>query len=259
MNVSIPANKKIYFVSDAHLGLPPREKSLFRERLLVKWLDDIKDDAFEIYLLGDIFDYWFEYKKVVPRGFVRFLGKIAEITDSGIPVHYFTGNHDVWVFDYLPMETGVTVHHKPLITSYNNNKFYIAHGDGLGPGENSYKLLKRIFRSRLLQWFYARIHPNAATAFAHRWSKNSRFSKGNYVSWLGEEKEHLIIHSKKILLDEHFDFFIYGHRHVPKELTLQKTKIVYLGDWFINFTYAVFDGSDLSLKYYKIPQKKTVS
>ncbi len=252
MDTKIPENKKIYFVSDAHLGLPPREKSLDREKLLVKWLDEIRKDAFEIYLLGDIFDYWFEYKKVVPRGFVRFLGKIAEIQDSGIPVYFFTGNHDVWIFDYLPEELGVEVFHNPISRTFNGKKFYMAHGDGLGPGEKSYKLLKRIFISPILQWLFARLHPNTATGIAHRWSKSSRFSKGNYVSWLGEEKEHLVIHSKKLLETENYDFFIYGHRHVPKELIIEgKSKVVYLGDWFMNFTYAVFDGEDVKLLKYE--------
>ena len=207
MDTQIPKNKKIYFISDAHLGLPPRDKSLLREKILIKWLDEISKDAFEIYLLGDIFDYWFEYKKVVPRGFVRFLGKIAEIRDSGIPVYFFTGNHDAWIFDYLPEELGVEIFHKPLSRIFNGKKFYMAHGDGLGPGEHSYKLLKKIFTSTLLQWLFARLHPNTATGIAHRWSKSSRFSKGNYVGWLGEDKEHLVIHSKKLLETENYDYF----------------------------------------------------
>ncbi len=252
MEKQIPKNKKIYFVSDIHLGLPPREKSLAREKLLIKWLNEIQKDAFEIYLLGDIFDYWFEYKKVVPRGFVRFLGKIAEIRDSGIPVYFFSGNHDVWIFDYLPEELGVEIYHNPISRTFNGKIFYLAHGDGLGPGERAYKLLKKIFTSSILQWFFARLHPNTATGFAHRWSKFSRFSKGNYVPWLGEEKEHLIIHSKKLLETENYDFFIYGHRHVAKELIIEKkSKVVYLGDWLVNFTYGVFDGEELNLLKYE--------
>ncbi|MCF8378574.1 MAG: UDP-2,3-diacylglucosamine diphosphatase [Bacteroidales bacterium] len=251
MNQVVPKDKKIYFVSDVHLGLPPLNKSLEREKLLVKWLEEIRKDAFEIYLLGDIFDYWFEYKKVVPRGFVRFLGKIAEIRDSGIPIYFFTGNHDVWIFDYLPEELGIEVYRNPIKRIFNGKKFYLAHGDGLGPGEKSYKLLKSIFTSRVLQWLFARLHPNTATGFAHRWSKQSRFSKGNYVPWLGEEKEHLVLHSKKILETEEMNFFIYGHRHVPKEFSInEKSKLIYLGDWFVNFTYAVFDGEDVRVFKY---------
>jgi UDP-2,3-diacylglucosamine hydrolase len=249
---SLKKGKKIYFVSDAHLGLPPAADSRIREMLLVNWLEEKKRDAAAFYLMGDIFDYWFEYKKVVPRGFVRLLGKLAEITDGGIPVYFFTGNHDVWVFNYLPEEVGLNIIRKPVSHIINGKKFYLAHGDGLGPSEYSYKLLKKIFTSPVLQWLYARIHPNSATGFAHRWSKKSRFSKGNYTSWLGEEKEHLIIHSKSIEEKEHFDFYIYGHRHVPRETRINDDSIViYLGDWFVNFTYAEFDGEEVSLRYYK--------
>ena len=222
MNIELEKNKKIYFVSDAHLGLPPKDKSLEREKLLVEWLEVVRKDAHSIYFVGDIFDYWFEYKKVVPRGFVRFLGKIAELTDNGIPIYFFTGNHDVWIFDYLPDEVGITVFRQPITRVFNGKKFYIAHGDGLGPGQHSYKFLKSIFTNKIMQWLYARIHPNTATGFAHRWSKHSRFSKGNYVDFMGEDKEYLIQHSKRISEKEHYDFFVYGHRHVPLEWQLNK-------------------------------------
>jgi UDP-2,3-diacylglucosamine hydrolase len=242
---------KIYFISDAHLGLPPEEKSRERERLLVEWLNKIQEDAHAVYLMGDIFDYWFEYRKVVPRGFVRFLGKLAELTDNGVEVNYFTGNHDVWIFDYLPKETGIKVFRKPHTQEFEGKKFFLAHGDGLGPGEKSYKLLKKIFTSSFMQWLFARLHPNFATSFAHHWSKLSRLSKGAYTPYLGEEKEDLILYSKKILEDEHFDYFVYGHRHIPLDHKLNSNaRVIYLGDWFVNFTYAVFDGNDLKLMYY---------
>ncbi len=248
----VSEGKKIFFVSDAHLGLPPLENSRERERLLVNWLEEKRSDADAFYLMGDIFDYWFEYKKVVPRGFVRLLGKLAEISDDGIPVYFFTGNHDVWVFDYLPQEVGIIVFREPVTHIYNNRKFYLAHGDGLGPGQFGYKLLKGIFTSRILQWLYARIHPNTATGFAHRWSKHSRFSQGNYVPWLGEENEHLIIHSKEVEKKEHFDYYLYGHRHVPREVSIgEDSTVIYLGDWFINFSYAEFDGEKVNLKFYR--------
>ena len=244
-------SKKIYFVSDSHLGLPPGEKSMEREKLLVEWLGMVSRDAGTIFLMGDIFDYWFEYRKVVPRGFVRLLGKIAEITDSGIEVNFFTGNHDVWIFDYLPEETGIKVFKKPARMEIHGKKFFLAHGDGLGPGEKSYKLLKRIFRNRFLQWMYARIHPDFSTSFAHRWSKHSRLSKGAFTPFLGENKEGLILYSRKILEKEHFDYFVYGHRHIPLDLKLNnESRIIYLGDWYVNFTYAVFDGKNLELKHY---------
>ncbi|MBL7112980.1 MAG: UDP-2,3-diacylglucosamine diphosphatase [Bacteroidales bacterium] len=245
-------NHKIYFASDAHLGMHPAEKSVEREKILVRWLEEVRQDATEIYLVGDIFDYWFEYKKVVPRGFTRFLGKVAEITDQGIPVHYFTGNHDVWVFDYLPKEIGVEVHKGPITRTYNDLKFYIAHGDGLWRGEKGYHILKRIFTSKTLQWMYARFHPNFSTAFAHRWSKNSRYSKGISVGFLGEDKEALILFAREKLAEEYFDYFIFGHRHLPLEFNLAEgSKLFYLGDWIVNYTYAVFDGEKVELRSYK--------
>ncbi|MEE9462816.1 MAG: UDP-2,3-diacylglucosamine diphosphatase, partial [Bacteroidales bacterium] len=155
--------KKIFFISDLHLGMYPQKESMEREKLVVKWLDEVYGEASEIYLLGDIFDYWFEYKKVVPRGFTRFLGKIAEITDAGVTVNLFTGNHDVWVFDYLPREVGVNVYRDPITREYGGMKFLIAHGDGLGPGQMGYKILKGMFTSKIMQWMFARLHPNFAT------------------------------------------------------------------------------------------------
>ena len=243
---------KIYFASDTHFGMHPADESVEREKIFVRWLEEVRRDATEIYLLGDIFDYWFEYKKVVPRGFTRFLGKVAEITDQGIPVHFFTGNHDVWIFDYLPEEIGVEVHTGPITRTYNNKKFFIAHGDGLWKGEKNYRLLKGIFTSRTLQWMYARLHPNFATALAHYWSKKSRYAKGVSVEFLGEDREALILFTREKLKEEYFDYFIYGHRHLPLEFDLAGgSKLFYLGDWIVNFTYAVFDGEKVELKRYK--------
>lgn len=244
---------KIYFASDAHLGMHPVEKSIERERRVVQWLDEISKDATEIYLLGDMLDYWFEYRKVVPRGFTRFLGKIAEITDSGTPVHYFTGNHDVWVFDYLPAETGVQVHREPIIKEISGKRFYIAHGDGLDPSDWGYLFLKKIFTSRFLQWLYAGLHPNCATAFAHNWSRKSRFAKGISIDFKGEDKEELLIYARNLLKKENFDYLIFGHRHIPYEYNIpgSQSKVIILGDWIVNYTYAIFDGENLSLKKYQ--------
>lgn len=235
-----------------HLGLPNHEKSIVREKLFVKWLKEIKNDAEEIYLLGDIFDFWFEYKRAVPRGFTRFLGTISEITDSGIPVHFFTGNHDIWVFDYLPQETGMVIHKKPITKEFNGKKFYLAHGDGLGPYDKGYKILNKIFTNRFLQWMFARIHPNFAIKFAHTWSKSSRYSKGLLAEdYKGDDKEWLYLYAKSVLEKEHFDYFIFGHRHIPIVRDLSETsKFVNLGDWISNFTYAVFDGETVKLEKY---------
>ena len=231
----------------------PEKESREREKKVVQFLDGIYRDASEIYLLGDVFDYWFEYNKVVPRGFTRFLGKIAEITDAGITVNLFTGNHDVWVFDYLPAEIGVNVYRKPIIREYGNKKYLIAHGDGLGPGQTGFKILKGIFTSKILQWMYGHLlHPNFATGLAHRWSRKSRSDKGVTTEWLGEDKEYLVRYAREKLQEEHFDFFVFGHRHLPLTLELNETsKLVYLGDWIENFTYAVIDGGVFELKHYK--------
>ena len=233
-----------------HLGLPTDIPALEREKHLVRWLDEISDKVSELFVVGDIFDYWFEYKYVIPKGFTRFLGKMAEFTDRGIPVHFFTGNHDVWMFDYFPEELGITVHTGPFVYENNGKKFYIAHGDGLGPGDGGYKLLKGIFTNKVLQWLYARLHPNFATWLAHRWSQADRDEEPE--AFLGEERESLIRHAKKILEKEHFDYFIFGHRHMVLDHPLgTNSRIIYLGDWITLYSYAVFDGNEIHIGYYK--------
>jgi UDP-2,3-diacylglucosamine hydrolase len=240
--------QKIYFASDFHLGIPDYASSLEREKKIVRWLDTIKKDAAEIYLLGDVFDFWFEYRTVVPRGFVRLLGKIAELTDSGIPVHWFTGNHDMWIFNYIPKELNVMLHRAPIQKEYNGKKFYIAHGDGLGPGDHGYKFIKKVFASRVCQWLFARIHPNLGISIARYWSGKSRIATGrNDEKYLGDEKEYLAVYSKIILTKEHFDYFIFGHRHLPLDKTFGSSRYINLGDWVRYFTYAVFDGNELKL------------
>jgi len=240
---------KIYFASDIHLGLYPYDKSRKREKVFVRWLDEISRDASALYLLGDIFDYWYEYKKVVPRGFVRTLGKLAELADRGIDVHFFTGNHDVWMFDYFPTEIGVNVHTGPLITEIDGKKFYLDHGDGIGPGDFGYKLLKKTFHSKILQWLYARIHPNASMAFAHWWSRKSRYSKGISEEFKGEDKELQVLFARNMLQKAHYDYFIFGHRHVPMDIKLQgNSRFINLGEWIFSNTYAVFSEGRLELK-----------
>ena len=241
---------KIYFASDIHLGLPNYEESLKREKLFVKWLDEIKSDAKEIILLGDIFDFWFEYKRAIPKGFSRFLGKLCELTDSGIPVHFFIGNHDMWIFDYLPKETGIILHREPLVKEYSGKKFYLAHGDGFGSGDRLYTLLKGIFASKFLQWCFARLHPNLGIWIADSWSSHSRYSRETRP-FEGEDKEWLIIYSKELLEKESFDFMVYGHRHYPSDIKLNEScRYINLGDWLSHFTYGVFDGKDMLLKKY---------
>jgi len=243
----------VYFASDLHLGMHPLEESIERERLFVAWLEEIRKDARELWLLGDIFDYWFEHRKVVPRGFTRFLGKLATLSDEGVDIHLFTGNHDVWIFDYLPSEIGLTVHHGLVHRTMNNHRFILGHGDGLLTSDRWYRLLQWIFRNRVAQWLYARLHPNGSTEFAQWWSRKSRADKGAPVTFLGEEREHQVIYAKKMLeKDPTIEYFIFGHRHVPFQIRLnEKSQVVCLGDWIHNFTYAVFDGESLHLKKYR--------
>jgi len=247
-------NKKIYFASDVHLGAPALNNNREREKLFVKWLDQVKEDAEVIYLMGDIFDFWFEYKRAVPRGFTRVLGKLSEITDSGITVHFFTGNHDIWVFDYLPTEVGVIVHRDIVKTEIKGKKFFLGHGDGLGPFDKSYKLLKKIFTNSILQWSFARIHPNLSIWLAHKWSSHSRLRDGKVEAdtYRGEDKEWLVLFAKDELKKEHFDYFVFGHRHWPCDIDLNgKSRYINTGDWINHFTYAVFDGETMEVKEFE--------
>lgn len=243
-------NKKIYFASDFHLGVPTLEESLVREKKIVQWLDMASKDAAEIFLVGDVFDFWFEYKRAVPRGYTRLLGKISEITDSGIPVHWFTGNHDMWIFDYLPRECGVTIHRKPITREWSGKKFMIGHGDGLGPGDRGYKFLKRVFASKVCQWLFARLHPNFGIWLANRSSGYSRSVTGDTDrKFLGENNEWLVIYCREQLAKQFFDYFIFGHRHLPLEIKLNPASTyINLGDWLTHFTYVVFDGENCTLK-----------
>ena len=247
-------SKKIYFLSDFHLGAPDYEGSLVREKKIVKFLDEIKSNASEIYLMGDVFDFWFEYEKAIPKGFVRLLGKLAELSDAGIKLHYFTGNHDMWVFGYLEKELGAKIYRKPITREINGKKFFLAHGDGLGPGDYGYKFIKAVFANPICQWLFARIHPNLGMRIAEFWSGQSR--RATKEEKFYGEKEWLVIYSKEILAKEHFDYFIYGHRHLPTDYKLsEKSTYINLGDWITNFSYAVFDseasGNNLELKYYR--------
>lgn len=242
--------KHIYFASDFHLGIPTYEKSLEREKKIVAWLDYIEPTAAEIFLVGDIFDFWFEYKRAIPKGFVRLQGKIASLTDKGIPVHVFTGNHDMWIFDYLPKELGIQLYRRPITRTFSGKKFYIGHGDGLGPGDKGYKFLKKVFENKFCQWSFARLHPNFGLWLANYSSISSRSVTGNAdEKFEGNEKEWLYTYAKEILEKEHFDYFIFGHRHLPLFIEIdEKSKYINLGDWLKYFTYAEFDGEKTLLK-----------
>ena len=244
--------QNIYFASDFHLGMYPQEESRKREKMIVEWLNASGPDMVELWLLGDLFDYWFEYRKVVPRGFTRFLGTLAALGDRGVSVHIFSGNHDVWMSDYLPLETGAVIHHAPLVRTMGNKTFYLSHGDGLTSKDRGYLILKSAFRNRFLQWCYARLHPNGSTAFAQWWSKKSRYSKEMIHPYKGDNDEDQVIHARKLLeQDPGIDFFLFGHRHLPFDVEIAPEKrAICLGDWISHFTYGVFDGNEFRLEKY---------
>lgn len=245
----MPERNKIYFLSDFHLGVPDYETSLRREKLVVSFLDSIKNDAKEIFLVGDVFDFWFEYKTVVPKGYVRLLGKLAELSDAGIKLHYFTGNHDMWVFDYFTKELNIPVYRGPVERQFYGKKFFIGHGDGLGPGDHGYKFIKKVFANKFCQWLFARIHPNLGIAMANFWSRRSRIATGHLdETYLGDDKEFLIQFCKETLSGTHYDYFVFGHRHLPLEKQVgPNSTYINLGDWLKYNTYAVFDGSKMQL------------
>ncbi|NND77656.1 MAG: UDP-2,3-diacylglucosamine diphosphatase [Flavobacteriales bacterium] len=246
------SGSNIYFASDLHLGIPSREASLERERKFVSWLEMASKDAKEVHLMGDIFDFWFEYKHAIPRGHIRLMGKIAELTDKGIKVYWYYGNHDMWIFDYIPQELGVEMVPNELVKEYGGKRFFLHHGDGLGPGDKGYKVLKQVFRSRLCQWLFARLHPNFGIGVANYFSKTSRNAEQDYKKgFQGEENEWLLTFCKDKLKEEHFDYLIFGHRHLPLDIAIDQSRYVNLGDWIHHFTYAVFDGQQLELKKFE--------
>lgn len=251
--MNVTTTKKIYFLSDFHLGAPDFEGSLVRERKVVGFLDSIKADAAEIFIVGDIFDFWYEYKAVVPKGYTRLLGKLAELTDSGIKVHVFVGNHDMWMSGYFEKELNIPVYHEPKVFERNGKQFYIGHGDGLGPGDKGYKFIKKIFRSPLCQWLFGQLHPTWGIGLANYFSRKSREKTGSADQhFLGEDNEWLIIFSKEVLRQQHFDYFIFGHRHYPIDFKLNdNSRYINLGDWIRTFTYASFDGTDVQLHEWK--------
>ncbi len=244
-------DKNIYFASDFHLGTPNYAESRKREDLIVRWLDFIEPNCGELFLMGDIFDFWFEYAKVIPKGFVRLQGKLAAMADAGIKIYFFKGNHDMWVRDYFTQEIGMQIVSDEMIIERNGKKFYLHHGDGLGPGDAKYKFLRKIFRSKLCQWLFARLHPNLGIGIASGWSRGSRAAQKEKEVFMGEDKEWLAIYAKALLQKEHFDYFIFGHRHLPLDLNLGNgSRYVNIGEWLESNSYGVFDGMDLKLKYF---------
>jgi UDP-2,3-diacylglucosamine hydrolase len=252
INITLPEGKKIYFASDFHLGVPDQATTIAREKLLVKWLESIRHDAHSLYLVGDMFDFWFEYKYTIPKGFTRFLGKLAELRDAGLPIYFFTGNHDLWMFDYFRTELDVVIYKDPQELKIGPHKILIGHGDGLGPGDRFYKLLKSgLFDNRFFQWMFARLHPNLGMYLAHKWSKSSRISNMEKEKFQSDTNEFLFTYCQETEKTDHHDFYIFGHRHLPLDLKVSdNSRYINLGEW-VNFSsYAEYDGKDIRLKHF---------
>ena len=250
--MKLTQGKKIYFASDNHLGAPNLEESLVREKKFVSWLDTIKKDAEAIFLVGDIFDFWFEYSEVVPKGFTRTLGKLAEISDAGIPIHYFAGNHDMWLVDYFQKELNLTVYNKPKVFTINDKKFFVGHGDGLGPGDKSFKIMKKIFKNPFFNWCFRCVHPDLGIKIGKYLSNKNRLKSSlEDLRFNGNENEWLTKYCKEKLKNKHYDYFVFGHRHIPLEIKLSpNSTYINLGDWITHFSYAVFDGRQVLLDKY---------
>lgn len=251
------ATKKVYFFSDAHLGIPDHASSLKRERRLVQFLDSIKKDAIEIYIMGDLFDFWFEYKTAIPKGYSRLLGKLAELTDSGIPIFFFKGNHDIWAFDYLQEELNIQIEPKPQIKEILGKKFYLAHGDGLGEGDHGYKFLKKVFELKLNQWLFRWLHPDVGLRMGLFFSRRSRYANEVRDNNMKKEKRNNSIKktrlpsfAKEILSKgEKIDYFVMGHNHIKENIDLgNNSRFIFLGDWISLFSYGEFDGTTFALK-----------
>ena len=243
----------IFFLSDFHLGAPNAADSLIREKRILSFLSVIEQDAEEIFILGDMFDFWFEYKYVVPKGFVRLLGKLASMVDNGIKIHFFVGNHDMWMKDYFQKELNIDVYFEPYDFSLKGKKFLIGHGDGLGPGDKGYKFIKKIFRHPISQWSFGMLPPVMGMGLANYFSRKSKAQTGttNEV-YQGEDKEWLVSYCKERLVQKHYDYFVFGHRHLPLDIVLaNQSRYINLGDWIQYFSYAEFDGEKLELKYFK--------
>ena len=251
--IKIPNGKKIYFASDNHLGAPTAEASMPREKKFVQWLDAIKHDAEVVFLLGDLFDFWFEYKYVIPKGFTRVLGKLAELSDQGIKIHFFVGNHDLWMNGYFEDELNIPVYHDNKEFTFGNKTFLIGHGDGKGPGDNGYKRMKRVFTNPFSKALFRWLHPDVGVKLAQYLSvKNKLISGDEDVKFLGEENEWLVLYSKRKLETKHYNYLVFGHRHLPMKITVgENSEYVNLGDWIGYFTYGVFDGENFEIKKFE--------
>lgn len=247
-------SKNIYFASDLHLGTPNYKQSLQREKEFIRWLNLIQKDCEELFLVGDIFDFWFDYAQVVPKGYTRLFGKLAELTDSGIKVHYFKGNHDMWLSGYFEKELNFTIHSNNYTFEKNGVKFFVGHGDGKGPEDYKYKMLKKVFRNPVCKFLFKWLHPDIGMAIANHFSRKSRYGNGERIEkFLGADKEWLIQYINRKETENHFDYYIFGHRHLALEYKInENTTYINLGDWLRFKSYAVFDGEKTTLRYFGI-------
>lgn len=258
--ITVPKGKKVYFSSDNHLGAPDAKSSLPREKKFVRWLDTVQEDAAAIFLLGDLFDFWFEYKMVVPKGFVRTLGKLAELRDKGIPIYFFVGNHDLWMDDYFETELDIPVFYDSTPFLINDKKFLIGHGDGKGPEDKGYKRMKKGFTNPVTNWLFRWLHPDIGIRLGQYFSvKNKLISGDEDKEFLGQEKEWLSQYAKRKLETAHYDYFVFGHRHLPMQVTIKETSYYFnLGDWIEYYTYGVFDGEEFELEVFENTDRSAI-
>lgn len=259
--MQISPEKKIFFLSDFHLGIPDHTTSLEREKRIVAFFESIKNQAEAIFIVGDMFDFWYEYRQVVPKGYVRLLGKLGELTDSGIAIHFFVGNHDMWMTDYFQKELNIPVYYEPREFEFNNKKFLVGHGDGLGPGDHGYKMLKKIFRNPFCRWMFGILPPSIGVGLANYFSRKSRQAADqNEEQFISKDKEWLATYCLEMLKQKHYDYFVFGHRHLPLDLLLNaNSRYINLGDWIRYSTYAVFNGQQLNLQSYDAAMQEKIT
>ncbi len=252
---------RIYFASDFHLGVDAKLSSIEREKLICQWLDEVSIDASQIWIVGDLFDFWFEYNRAVPKGFLKLFSKLIILKEKGIDIQIFTGNHDLWMHDYFTKELGIPVHKDRIQVELIGKKFFIAHGDGLGPGDTGYKIMKKIFTNAFSKFLYRWLHPDLGIPLANFFSGKSRNSQVMLKEYLGSEREWLCQYVERKSETNDFDYYIFGHRHLPidYELKNQKSRYINLGDWLIHQSYAVYDGIELKVCFYKNENGKIYS
>lgn len=249
---AVSPDRKIYFASDFHLGVPNKEKSLEREKKIIRWLDQISPNAQAIFILGDIFDFWFEYRHAIPKGYIRLLGKFAELTDKGIPITFFTGNHDMWMFDYFPKELNIPVIRDPISVELGGKKFFLGHGDGLGPGDQGHKLLKKVFANKICQGMFGLVHPNIGIGVANFWSRKSRISNTQREDVFLGDQEWLLSFCRDTQVQNPHDYYIFGHRHLPLDIPFAPdSRYINLGEWVNYCSYAEYDGQEVKLRYFE--------